>query len=663
MKYTVVAISLVLAACSSTAEREVERPAPAQPVTQPPPQIVPQRPLPPPLDVPMDFRDAVQAGTRTTTGAPGQRYWVNAAAYRINARVTPNTKRVEGTTEITYRNHSPDTLTNLHVDLTQNFHRGDAIRFENAEVTGGVELRRVAVGGQALTTAGNGPRYQVFDTRLVILPPRPVLPGDTVNLAIDFAFTIPQRGAGERMGWNDNNLIFLAYWYPQMTVYDDVIGWHPDPFVGTTEFYADHSSYNVTIEAPDDWIVYGTGRLTNAEQALSATTLERLRRAEQSDQIVNVVTAADFATATRQTPNNVLRWNFVADSMRDVTYSFTRQSLWDATRTPVGDRNGDGQPDYALINAFYRQSAPLWRNAARYSQHSIAFLSRYLAMPYPWPHMTAVEGGGIIGGGMEFPMMTLIGDYNERGDEALYGVVAHELAHMWFPMLVSSDERRYSWMDEGTTTFNENQARNDFYPGKNANLDDQNQYLSVARAGMEGEIMRRSQYHYTPIAYGTASYSKPATMLVALRGLLGVDVFNRGLQLYGQRWKYRHPYPYDMWNTFENVSGRDLDWFWSTWYYTTWTLDQAVAGVTSTANGATIVIEDRGRAPMPVRLVVTTQSGDTIRQEVPVETWLRGATRTTVNVTTTSQVTRVEIDPERVFPDIDRTNNVWTRGQ
>ena len=616
--------------------------------------------MPPPVDMPPEFLAAIQKGTRTTTGAPGPRYWIQTANYRLNARLLVEEKRLEGSAVITYKNNSPDTLANLHIDLTQNFHKGEAMRMESAEVTGGVELKRVAVDNQELRTGTQGPRYQVFGTRLAILPPKPVLPGASTQIAIDWAFKIPQAGVGERMGWDSDNLFFMAYWYPQMAVYDDVNGWHPDPFLGTTEFYADFASYDLTIDAPAGWVVMATGRLTNPTEVLAPAIQQRLQRAEQSDSVVHVITAQDFANATLPGQNGRLRWNFVSDSVRDVAFSVTRASLWDAARTSVGDRNGDGRADYTRVDAFYRASAPRWANSVRYSQHAIRFLSNYLGIPYPWPHMTAVEAANIIGGGMEYPMMTLIGDYNAQGDSALYYVTAHEEGHMWFPMLISTDERRYSWMDEGTTTFNENQARNDFYPNRKAELSDQGQYLLVAQAGEEGEIMRRAQFHYTSVAYGTASYQKPATVLAALRGVLGTDVFNRALREYGQRWKYKHPYPWDMWNTFESVSGQDLDWFWSAWYQTTWTLDQAISSVTASGGNTTITIEDKGRVPMPVLLTITRAGGQTERKVVPASVWLSGATTTTVNVTGTN-VTRVEIDPERNFPDIERRNNVWTK--
>jgi aminopeptidase N len=277
--------------------------------------------------------------------------------------------------------------------------------------------------------------------------------------------------------------------------------------------------------------------------------------------------------------------------------------------------------------------------------------------------MTAVEGEDIMGGGMEFPMMTLIGPYTDRGADALYAVTTHEEAHMWFPMIVSSDERRYSWLDEGTTEFNENQSEKDFHRATDARYDieDQEGYLDIVRAGQEGELMRRSAYHYTPAAYSIATYDKPASVLVALRTVLGDSVFMKSYREFAQRWKYKHPYPWDMWNTFENVSGRDLDWFWQAWYHTTWVLDHAVAGVSTSGAGTTIVIEDRGHVAMPAFLTVTRANGETLKLDVPVETWLSGATSATVVVPAGAAVTKVELDAQRAYPDIQRGNNIWQR--
>lgn len=662
--WSAVPLSLLLAcAPAATGPGSPGVEAAPTPAAGPAPEIraLPATPAgtPPEIVPPPAFNAAVAQGTRTTSGEPGPAYWQNWSHYTMELRVLPEAQRVEGTVTIRYENASPDVLNGLVLDLTQNFHAPGAVRLEPVEVTGGVQLGRVAVNGQNLGVgiAGAGSAgYQVDGTKLLVVPPQPVQPGGSVELGIDWSFVIPAEGAGGRMGHSRGNVIHLAYFYPQMAVYDDVVGWHPDQFLGTAEFYAGFGSYDVTVEAPAGWVVVGTGRLTNPEEVLNPQVASRLRAAEASDSVVRVVTEADFGRATART-SGVQRWVFHADSVRDVAYSLTRESMWDAARTPVGDRDGDGNVDYARVDALYRQSAPLWSEVAEYAQHVVRFLSEFTGIPYPWPHMAAVEGAGIIGGGMEFPMITLIGDYNAAGADALYNVTAHEIAHMWVPMIVATDERRYAWMDEGTTNFNENQSREDLTPEATPEIADRNAYLTVARASQEGEIMRRSDYHYPGNAYVVATYYKPSALLTTLRGLLGEEAFTRAYHEYLQRWKYRHPYPWDMWNTFEDVTGRDLDWFWHSWYFGTGVLDQAIESVTEGDGGTEIVIRAIGEVPMPTRLTIEMADGSTVAREIPVENWFGGVE--TNAVTVGGAISRVEIDAADEFPDADRENNVW----
>ena len=621
-----------------------------------------QRPLPHPLQIPVGYRQAVANGTRSASGAPGPRYWQQWAEYDLDAKLDPAAHRLDGTANIVYHNNSPDTLTSLWVHLYQNLHTKGAVRSEEVEVTGGVELSRVAVDGVELAESNDDTLgYRMFGTRMYIHPPAPVAPGSTVELTFEYSFVVPQAGTGNRMGYSGDDFYFLGYWYPQMAVYDDLAGWHFDAFTGNAEFYAGFARYDIEIEAPSDWLIVSTGEFQNPDQTLSSTVRERLATAAGSDEIVPIVTPAEFGrAATWEDAGASIRWHFVADSVHDVSASVTRASNWDATRTPVGDRDGDGSIDYALINALYRESAPFWKQAARYSQHSIAFLSEYTGYSYPWPHMTAVEGGGIIDGGMEFPMMTLIGDYNERGQDRLYWVVAHELAHMWIPMIASNNERRYAWLDEGTTTFNENRAREDFFPGDDHDREDREEYVELALREDEGEILRWSDFHY-PGAYGVASYEKPSTVLRALRGMLGEETFMEAYHAFWDRWAFKHPYPWDFFRTFENVSGRDLEWFWSAWYQETWTLDHAIGEVRLLDEGrAEIEIIDEGLVPMPVDVVVTRADGSTERYEAPVDGWLRGAVRTHVATRPGAPITRIDLDPELDFPDVDRSDNVWT---
>lgn len=658
-------LSLLVASCGTA-----EPPAPAAPSPAPETGQA-ERPVPYPVVPPRGFRQAVENGTRTESGEAGAGYWQQWVEYDLEATVDVEDRTLSGAGTILYHNDSPHRLPVLVVNLLQNYHAEGAERVRPAEVTGGVEIERVAVNGRELdvTPSAQSPGWAVEGTLMFVVPPEPVEPNSTMELELDWSFPIPQQGASGRMGYTDDELFFLAYWYPQMAVFDDVVGWHAEAFRGNAEFYSNFGSYRLRVDAPEGWLVMSTGVLENEEEVLSDRVRGRMRGAEGSDEVVHVVEHHEAGEATAESEDGRLRWEFRADSVRDVAFSVTRNHAWDAIRAPVGDRDGNGQPDYARVDVFWRESAGYYEDAWRYAQHSVDFFSRFTGVPYPWPHMSVVEGGGIIGGGMEFPQMTLIGDYNQAGPEALYNVTAHEIAHMWVPMLLSTNERRYAWFDEGTTTFNENSARVEFFEGEDEPWEEERaSYLQVAEQEMEGPIMRWSDLHRAGPAYGIASYAKPGAVLHALRGVLGDAEFEEAYRTFYERWAFRHPYPWDLFHTVEDVTGRDLGWFWRAWYYESthdgrWFLDQAVEDVERLDSGETrITIRDLGWVPMPVHLRVTRADGEVLDEVIPVDEWLGGADQTSIMIPPGPELTEVVIDAESYFPDLDRENNRWTSG-
>jgi aminopeptidase N len=272
--------------------------------------------------------------------------------------------------------------------------------------------------------------------------------------------------------------------------------------------------------------------------------------------------------------------------------------------------------------------------------------------------MTAVDGITSCGG-MEFPMMTCIG--GQWDTLGLYEVITHEIGHMWFPMQVGSDEKRYAWMDEGFTQFDQSQSMDEFFKGFDDEERNRKEYLDFVESGNEVELMHHGDRYPNYPAYGVASYYKPATILVALRGLLGRETFHKAYTEYGRRWLYKHPSPYDFFNTVNNVSGQDLSWFWRTWFFETARLDQAIDTVSVVGDSLDVVIDNRGKAPMPVHLAVNRANGHTDSLNIPVDVWLQGAKKTSVRIAREPSVKQVEIDPAKDFPDVDRGNQVWPR--
>jgi hypothetical protein len=625
--------------------------------------VQPLRPRPYPVFETREFTRAVERGTRTRTGRPGPNYWQQYSTYRLEARYDPATKRLTGRGTLRYDNRSPDTLRNVFLHLHPNLFAPDAIRNESVPVTGGVELRRVAIGGRALSRTPNDSAagYEVTSTIVRVHPSVPVAPGASVELEVEWEYVVPPDGAPR--GGHDGEIAFIAYWYPQFGVYDDVSRqWQTDVYMGNAEFYMGYGDYDVSITVPDGWLVAATGDLTNGADVLSVQTRARLDTARRSRAITHVVREADrgVGKATLRGRDGTLTWRFRASNVRDFAFGTSDKYLWDATIAVVGDATGDGRADTSAIHTFWRpeRRAWAWDQSARYAQHSVEFLSRYL-WPYPYPHMTAVDGV-VSCSGMEYPMMTCIG--GRRDTLSLYSVTVHEIGHMWFPMQVGSDEKRYSWQDEGLTRFNQAQGMQEFFRGYDRERISRDNYVNLALTGGEVELMRHGDlYPLGSPAFGIASYDKMAINLRSLRALLGDDLFLRAYREYGRRWINKHPTPFDFWNTIEDVTGRDLDWFWTTWWFETWTLDQAVGDARDEGGALLITIEDRGLAPMPVRLAITRTNGSIERLVLPVDPWLAGDRTQTTRIGNGATVRAVEIDPELAFPDIDRANNRWTR--
>ncbi|MGI9140586.1 MAG: M1 family metallopeptidase [Gemmatimonadaceae bacterium] len=617
---------------------------------------------------PPGFRRAVEKGTRTRTGRPGPAYWQQYARYQLSASLDTASKLLTGSGRIRYHNRSPDALRRLAVHLYQNLYAPDAQRNRPVPITGGVTLTRVALQGANLgsiaSTDTTKAGFRTDGTIAWIHLGRSLASGDSVDLDVAWSFMVPSLTSSPRMG-QDGEVFHLAYWYPQFAVYDDVSGWQVDQYMGTAEFYMGYADYDVSLRVPAGWLVVATGELANPAQVLSPAARGRLDRLSAGrgavdSGIVHIVTA-DERGPGRATAgggaDRMLTWRFTADQVRDFAWTTSSRYVWDAARVSVGDADGDGAGDFPIVHALYRPDRTAWRETARYARHSIDFLSRFV-FPYPYPHMTVVEGLG-VGGGMEFPMTTFITG-SPRDSVALYSVTLHEIAHMWFPMIVGSDEKRNMWQDEGMASFLDVEGAVEFFPGIPRATLAGTSYERAALAGTELEVTRHGDHYMRDAARTVAAYDKPMVALHALRGLLGEETFMRAYREYGRRWTNRHPQPQDLFNTFNDVSGRDLSWFWRTWFYETWTLDQAIAGVQRSGDRLLVTVEDRGSAPMPARLVITRTDGTTERAEIPVEYWLQGHTRGVHSVERAGTVSRIEIDPDRLFPDLDRTNQSWT---
>lgn len=655
------------------------------------------RPVPAAVVPPAEHQRAVDRGWRSEDGSPGHSYWQQWTGYRIDAELDPERSRLTGSVQILYHHDAPANLQSVFLHLHQNIHKAGSPRYESQEITDGVSITSLSADGEELTEGpiAEGAGWEVDGTILQVRPTIRLERGDTLQLDIDWEVELPQRGAG-RMGHSDNEVFFVAYWFPKMAIFDNLRGWNAQPYLGNAEFYDDFGDYEVSLTVPTGWTVMATGELENPSEVFSAITLNRLEAAATADTLVTIANRAsrDAASVTADGVDGKLTYRFRAENVRDFAFTASDVQRWDATSALVPESvsmiaeddadedaengdvdNGEGGetemaaptgPRRVLIHSFWREDrAPLWAQQWEFAKQSIEFHSEYTGLSYPWPHMTSVEGADIIEGGMEFPMMTVMGSYEGQEATDLFNVTSHEIGHMWIPMIVSTDEKRHAWLDEGTTTYLEHESRMELWPGVDHHRVEARLYLQAAAAGAEQSMMRHGDYYEPGPGYGVASYPKPAALLRSLRAVIGDETFDEALATFFHEWAYKHPSPWDFFNTFERFAEEDLDWFWSSFYYNTWTLDHAVASVApKTGGGATVTIEDRSSAIFPATVRIRTANGMDFVHQIPVEHWLAGNATYDIDIAATAgQVRRVEVDPDGLSPDVDRSNNLWPQGR
>ena len=533
---------------------------------------------------------------RTASGAPGHAYWQQRADYVIDATLDDTKQSLTGAATITYNNASPDALAYLWLQLDPNiFAHGSDNR-----VTSGIP--RATPGANPLDkfpyaslealllqesydsdlkisavtdAAGTALPHTVVKTMMRIDLPAPLAPGAKTTFKVSWSYLINNakllslRCGYEYFEKDKNYLYEIAQWFPRMAAYNDTMGWQHKQYLGRGEFTLEFGDYLVRLTVPSDHIVSATGVLQNPEQVLTATQRARLKTAATAPKPVFIVTPAEAKAAETGKPTGTKTWIFKADNVRDFAFASSRKFIWDAMGAPHHASPDPKQPVMAM--SFYPNEAePLW---SKYSTHAIIHtLDIYSKHTFAYPYAVAQSINGPIGG-MEYPMIcfngprpTEDGTYSRATKYALISVIIHEVGHNYFPMIVNSDERQWTWMDEGLNSFVQTLAEQQWekdYPSRRAEARDMVGYMT---GDGQVPIMTNSE---SIAQLGPNAYGKPAVALNLLREtILGRDLFDHAFKTYAQRWAFKRPYPADFFRTMEDASGVDLDWFWRGWFYT-----------------------------------------------------------------------------------------------
>jgi hypothetical protein len=597
---------------------------------------------------------------RSGSGAPGPKYWQQRADYDLKATLDTAAKALHGELTIRYTNNSPDTLHFLWFQVEQNAFKSNSLnsyvfpaesRFGARNFEGGDVIDRF----EHVTAGAKGARRALKlrneGTVMKADLAEPLAPGHTATINAAWHFNIPEHGA-DRMG-RDGALYELAQWYPRVNVYDDIRGWNTEPYLGQGEFYLEYGDFTLDVTVPSGYIVTATGTLQNPRDVLTAAEITRLAQAAKSDSVVHIVTQQDLTSgAARPRKTGTMTWRFSAKNVRDVVFAASPDYMWDASSYKG-----------SLAQAFYRPSAiEPWKDAADMSRMSIQEYSERW-FPYPWPHITAVEGPI---SGMEYPMIAMENKSADKYD--LYNVVTHEIGHMWFPMIVGSNERMHMWQDEGFNTFINTFSEARRYPEKGDQMTRAGQERSLVTQYMEHNVdepLEINPDRINPQLLGENAYVKTSVALQQLRQeILGPEAFDDAFRTYVQRWAFKHPTPTDFIRTMEDVSGRRLDWYFREWYFENPHFDQAIDSVVTQQRGDTLLVgvlyANHARGVEPIRARFTFSDGSTQDYNYPAEVW---STNTTMYAREYSfvgkKLAKIELDPQSRLVDVDRSNNSW----
>ena len=532
---------------------------------------------------------------RNAAGAPGYNYYQQQADYKMNISIDDETQILKGDEVITYTNNSPDQLSYLWLQLDQNLFAKDSdtkliyvekmedfrdisqIQRKVFDYDGGFKIEEVK------SLNGNDLKYSINKTMLRIDLDKPLKTGASISFKIKWWYNINDRmKVGGRSGYEyfekeDNYIYTVAQFFPRMCVYDDVSGWQNKQFLGRGEFTLPFGDYEVSITVPSDHILGATGEIQNASSLLTSDQKKRLEEAKKSDKPIFIVTEEEAKAKESKHSKRMSTWKFKAINVRDFAFATSRKFIWDAQNTNVGRK------DVLCMSYYPKEGNPLWeRYSTKLVAHTVQTYSKY-TVDYPYPVAISVHSKSI---GMEYPMICFNGGrpeadgtYSERTKYGMWGVIIHEVGHNFFPMIINSDERQWTWMDEGLNTFVQYLTEQEWergYPSRRGPAYKIADYMKGDKSNIS-PIMTNSESIWQ---FGNNAYGKPATALNILREtIMGRELFDFAFKTYCERWKFKHPTPADFFRTMEDASAVDLDWFWRGWFYSTDHVDISLESV------------------------------------------------------------------------------------
>ena len=604
------------------------------------------------LYMPRNIKTAYYNGTRSFDGRPGAGYWQNFADYNISAEIDTSTRSIIGDENINYKNFSPDTLREIVFRLYQNLYRRGEMRdlpVDASDLTGGMNIKEIKINGSEVKVNTNNQKFYIFGTNMIVKLDKPLLPNDSLNIACKWDFIMPLK-TDIRMGMIDSASYYVGYWYPQVSVYDDIDGWDRIQYTGRQEFYNNFGNFDVKITVPENYVVWATGILQNPGEVLTKKYLERRKEAETSDSVIHIITLHNLLRGEITADNKKNTWHFKAENVTDFAFASSDHYLWDAGSVIVDGETGRR----TVVAAVYRKEAWDFHSVAKFGIKSIEKYSKqFPGVPFPYPKMTVVNGAHT--GGMEYPM--IVNDYSAPTLPRTLSVTAHEIAHTYFPFYMGINETKYAWMDEGWAT-----AFTTFVKLDSVKDYESHSWLTSVFNGFAGNEMEVPMMIPSNLlkgeSYSIASYFRPAEAYLILKDMLGDKLFLKALHEYINRWHGKHPIPYDFFYSFNDALNKNLDWFWKPWFFEFGEPDLAIKNVSTADNKVKIDIEKIGNLPVPINIVVyySDETQDTLYRTADV--WEGGNNEYVFEIKTNKELGKVVLG-DKLIPDADLKNNIY----
>ncbi len=598
--------------------------------------------------IPRDVKDAFQHETRSLNGSPGKNYWQNNASYIINIETTPPSRIIKGDEQIVYTNNSPDTLKSIVVRLFQNQHIASAPKDDGNDssyYTSGITIKSFSING--IQKKWIDPQFNI--TVKEILLDKPLMPHASINFNFDWTYEISTNG--DREGMIDSSTYFCAYFYPHIAVYDDFAGWNRIPFTGRQEFYNDFSDYTLNVSVPEKYIVWSTGMLQNANQLLEKKYIDRLDESTKTDSVIHIITKQDLreGNITKKNARNI--WTWKADYIPDVAFGISDHYVWDGTSILV-----DSLRPRVYVQAAYNDTAWDFHHVANVTRYTLDYLSNQSpGVPYPYPKMTVMQGYA----DEEYPMMVNDASYDTYRE--MQWTTNHEVIHTYFPFYMGTNETRAAFMDEGWATFYELQMQLAEMPRDTAIDIFTNFRLKGYTKNKSPEVampITSPSYMLTGRSYSYNSYSKPALAYLALKELLGDEMFKKGLQYYMKMWNGKHPLPNDFFNCVNTATGQNLDWFWNNWFYSNNYIDVGISSVKATDKKYYITLNNVGGFSVPIDLKVNYADGTNEIIHKSPAIWKLNSKKTSIQFIAKNKIKSLNL-VEEIFLDSDTTNDSW----